>query len=509
MPTLNSLRTDLRHPLLAQIFVRGVLAFLMSGLLVSLLGYWIGSQQQAMIYLAAGAILACFVIAGLRQRTWALIPLGWAFSNGISLLPFPLSIREIFVLLSVGAAVTYTVFRQSVSPGFWHGLDLALGFNMAWLAYTFVLHPVGLYSFGADTVGGRPYWNIFVALMALWVMVRLCKSEKAAARIPLYTLIGTGVYSLLNVIAYSIPSLTPILFFATSAVDTGVYRSTLGAAQWSGIVRLQGLAPFGMTLVLYLCACYPTASLFNPGRRRFYFLGLGLICIALSGFRSDMLVAMTALCFGAWLHGGWRHFLITTLVATLLFGLVTIGQGRLYELPLSAQRALSFLPGNWSAIAVEEARGSSEGRFAYWEKIIKYKMIQNWWSGDGFGISQRDMLGMGQSFEEDIYTSGGYHNGPLSAIRYAGVIGLFLLYALAIGAAVSAYRCVKACRGTMLFPLAVFLAIQLIWGPINYTFVFGGYDSYLPGLIFQLAALRVLLSLVENARKTTVQTAVT
>jgi hypothetical protein len=56
----------------------------------------------------------------------------------------------------------------------------------------------------------------------------------------------------------------------------------------------------------------------------------------------------------------------------------------------------------------------------------------------------------------------------------------------------------KRCRGTPLFPVAVFMAIQLIWGPVHYTFVFGGYNGYLPDLIFRLGILRLLIRLLDQ-----------
>ena len=96
-------------------------------------------------------------------------------------------------------------------------------------------------------------------------------------------------------------------------------------------------------------------------------------------------------------------------------------------------------------------------------------------------------------YNEFVTLTGAFHSGPLSAIRYVGLCGLVLVYLLSIAAAVYSYKCVKECQGTPLFPVAIFFAIQLIWGPIHYTFVFGGYDAYLPDLLFnESTCLRLL-----------------
>lgn len=498
MRTISRINSWLRDPYATQVWVGRVVPVIVGVVIAVLLGYWIGSQQQLLVYASVSIIVGILIIAGLRERAWALIPLGWAFVSGIALLPLPLSIREICVLLATGAAISYHVFVRSRSINRPHVIDGLLVLNLLWLAFTYVLHPVGFRAMGAETIGGRPYLNSLVAVMAYWSMLHLCKSEQSTARIPLYILIGSGVGMLLNLIAYVFPSLAPVLSITTSAVDVTAYWNAIGIFQSEGFLRLKWLGPFGITMVLYLCASYPTASLFSPRRWRFYLMGLGLSCVGLSGFRNFMLIALVAFCLGAWLHGGWRHFVITTAGVAVFFGLVIIGQGRLYELPMPAQRTLSFLPGKWSAAAAEDARTSSRGRFEWWEKIIKYKLIQNWWCGDGFGVAMRDYQGWGRNFEEDVYLGGAYHSGPLSAIRYAGIIGLVLWYSLAVGSAVYAYRCVKQCRGTILFPAAVFLAIQLIWGPVHFTFIFGGYDN-IPDLIFQIACLRVLLQLINEA----------
>ena len=166
-----------------------------------------------------------------------------------------------------------------------------------------------------------------------------------------------------------------------------------------------------------------------------------------------------------------------------------------------------------------DAQGTSRWRFELWHQIIEQHLIKNWWVGDGFGARVEDIMRRawlrqtGAEFEEQFLASGGYHSGPLTAIRYVGIIGLILLYILSIAGAIYSYKTVQRCRGTPLHPAAVFVAMQLIWDPIHYAFVFGGYDGYLPDVITLLGVLRLLMrccdeGLVVPARESTVVPAV-
>jgi hypothetical protein len=178
---------------------------------------------------------------------------------------------------------------------------------------------------------------------------------------------------------------------------------------------------------------------------------------------------------------------------------LTIGQGRVYDLPFSIQRTLSFLPGSWDPVVALDAEASTEGRLSWWKRVIEENLIQNWWFGDGFGASVIDVeLAARSGTGELAFVTGALHNGPLTAVRYVGVVGLLLFYALMIASAVYACRCVRWCKGTLLQPVAIYLAIQLVWFPINYALIFGAYDGDLPQEIFLVALLRLVMRMAEN-----------
>jgi hypothetical protein len=213
--------------------------------------------------------------------------------------------------------------------------------------------------------------------------------------------------------------------------------------------------------------------------------------------------ALASLGISGWLHRRWREVAGAAAIGTIALALLVLGQGRLYELPRTVQRSLAFLPGKWSEVVIADAESSSTWRFQLWKDVIDQGLIKDWWLGDGFGANLQDLLATlhASSYTDFATLTGSYHSGPLTAIRFVGIIGLVLLYVLTISAAWYAYQCVNECRGTILFPVAVFMAIQLIWWPIHYTFVFGGYDGYLPDTIFQIAILRLLIRLSEQMKE--------
>jgi hypothetical protein len=218
--------------------------------------------------------------------------------------------------------------------------------------------------------------------------------------------------------------------------------------------------------------------------------------IAISGYRSAMLVAFAYIGLSMILRRNWRQLFLSSLIALVLLGALVFGQGRLYSLPLSVQRALCFLPGNWSPVAVADASATAETRFLWWKDIFKYRLIDNWWAGDGIGVRAAEMIAAQETarhnYAEAIFFYGSFHNGPLTTIRCIGIVGLILLFALLLLSIAYALRCLKRCRGTPFEPLALFVAIPIIWFPIHFTLVFGSFEYDMPQIIFQTGLLLLL-----------------
>jgi hypothetical protein len=495
-------KTLQESPELAAQALRRLLGFAVACAFAIALGYWVGTERRAMLYIVGGLLVFAAVTLGLRQRAWALIIAAWWFGSNTLLLPIPFSLRDIAVMLAFGAYVGIRVMTRADMRQKLHPIDWIVAINLAYLAFTFLQNPVGFRATGSETYGGRTYLNVFIATMAYWVIVRMPQSVKMVSRIPYYLLWGAVAITVLHIIAYVFPQITVWLYFLYSGLDVEPFIAHLRGVEGGG--RLKGLAYLGQTLVPLLCAYYEPLTLFDPRRGRFYALLLGMVSILLSGFRATFLRAAMAIGIGAWLHRGLRHLAAVAAMGCFLLALLIAGQGKLYQLPHSVQRTLTFLPGDWSLAARLDAGASSEWRFDLWKMVVEQRLIKNWWLGDGFGIRAAEMASFspaGAEYTERTIIEGAYHSGPLTAIRYVGIVGMILFYAMMIMGAVYSYKCVNACRGTLLQPIAIFLAIHLMWQPIHFTFIFGGYNGAISEFIFQLALLRLVIRFSQLPRE--------
>lgn len=482
------------HPDMMQRLGLHMLVYGCALLTAVVLGYWIGVGEQQYLLIAGAFALAVLVAVWLQRRAWILIVLGWLVTGQFNPVSSYFPVQHLAVMMAVAAmigyyALTKTDLRQPLKV-----LDWIVLLNFFWLAITFVVNPVGSDRFGAETIGGRPYMNAAFALVAYWVIVRLPDAIKPISKIPVYLAIGPFVIGLINVTAYVLPALAPVMMYYYSEVDLTMY--VVGGATGKDMVRLTGIGYAAVPLLWALCAYHSPRKLLNPARPWFYLLLLAIVAILFSGFRSVFVQVFPAFAFSALFHRGWREMVLAAGLGGLLLTGVIIGQGRLYQLPPPAQRALCFLPGNWSEAAVMDAEISNEGRFKWWRDVIQQRLIHNWWVGDGFGVKKEDLYG--RNLTETVMNLGVYHNGPLSTIRYVGIVGLALFYCLMFMAAYYAWRIVRQCQHTILLPLAIYLASQLLWWPIHYTFIYGGYHKDLSLFVFLAGLLRLTIRLTET-----------
>ncbi|NQU10433.1 O-antigen ligase family protein, partial [bacterium] len=433
------------------------------------LGYLAGTGASLLLVLFGAVIVTLAVVAGLRHRAWVLIPLGWGLTGYTAILPIPLAGRDFAIMLAAISYVAFVILARQRTTQRWYGLDLVLLLNLLWIVATFLRKPAGVGSLGAETIGGRAYVNIFMAAVAFWVILRLPDSPLTVSRIPYFLLASAGFLSLMYAVAYFLPTVRSHLVLLYAMLDVGAYLA--GQTADGGLPRFEGLSHIGKALLLVLCARYVPRSLLNPLRLRCYVFLAAMVCVLLSGFRSSFIYVVPAFGLGSWFHRGWREALLTTAAGVLLLAAVAAGQGHYYELPPAAQRSLAFLPGRWDPVVKAQARASSERRFDWWKTIVHEGVIGNWWLGDGFGFSREDhaLVKYSGDFMENTTLTGSFHNGPLTTIRAAGVVGLVLFYGLMITGAVYAVRLVRDCQGTPLALVAVFLAIQQVWAPIHFT----------------------------------------
>ncbi len=447
------------------------------------------------------------IFVKLKTNIWVLIPIGWYLSGRLPWLPLPFTVRDLCFLTVI---VFFTLFFATRALPWKRKigmLDYLIYINLAYLATVFARNPVGFWAMQSSMVGGRPYFEIALAFGAFMILSRVQVTDFIAKVFPLFFVIPAWCIGLLDLVARLVPQVALPLSMMYSGVGAGGVTGVFQQEARLGETRMTGMQFAGSSSVLALCAKYNPLTLFSPlYPLRLVFFTLSIGAIFISGFRSVILFAMVALLLSSILRGNAKDLWVVG--AGMLLGLLALisVQGSLVQLPMTVQRTLSWLPGDWSQQAVSDAEGSTRWRVEMWgwawndDRILKDRV----W-GQGFGLSLDDMsliassliagegggTRLGGSDREDFMIMGSFHSGPLSTIKYIGVVGLALYYPLMCYMMVLALRLCKQARNTKAFPLALFVSIPIIYEPFNFVVVFGALDSGYPQLLLWAGLLNM------------------
>jgi hypothetical protein len=484
---------------------------LLLGLLVAVIvGSAVGSSDMRMVAGIIAAIPVVIIFVKLKTNIWVLLPIGWYLSGRLPWLPVPFTVRDLCFMTVIFFFTLFFATRALPWKRKVGMLDYLIYINLAYLATVFVRNPVGFWAMQSSMVGGRPYFEIGLAFGAFMILSRVQITDFIARIFPLFFVIPAWCVAVLDVIGRLIPQTAyPLAMLYSGVGSRGVTGAFEQEAQL-GETRMVGMINAGSSSVLALAAKYNPITLISPMYpARLGMLLAALAAIFLSGFRSILLFAMVSFVLSALLRGKVRDLWIAG--AAMLLGIVSLTalQGNVLQLPKTMQRALSWLPGDWDPQALADAEDSSQWRFEMWEWAWNDDRIlrdRTW--GQGFGLSLDDMnliansLVAGQggasllggSDRENFMITGAFHSGPLSTIKYIGIVGFILYYALMCYMALVAWRLCKRAQGTKAFGLALFVGIPIIYEPFNFIVIFGGLDHNYPQLLFWAG----LLSMTNN-----------
>jgi hypothetical protein len=486
-------------------------------LLAAILGSAVGSSDMRLVAAVLALIPFCIILINLKTNIWVLIPIGWYVGGRLPFLPIPFTVRDICMLLPIFAFMLFLALRIVPWKRKIGTLDYLIFINLAYLVTVYVRNPVGAWAFQSQMVGGRPYFEILLAFGAFMILSRVVLTPLIARLIPWFFLVPSAVLAGLELLARLAPQIAqPISYVYSGVAGQGPLGAMAEQDAQLGQTRFTAMKELGVIGVLALCARHNPIKLISPLHP--LLLSLLVACFAaifLSGFRSAFLFALVALFLSAVLRKQLRDLWIAAGILCLaLVALISV-QGSLVNLPMTVQRTLSWLPGDWDEEAVRDAQGSSQWRYEMvawaWNdnRIIKDKV----W-GQGFGISIDDMniiasallsgqqggMFIGGSDRENFMLTGSFHNGPVSTIRYVGVVGFLLYCPLLCYLALAAWRLCQRARGTAAFPLALFIGIPMIYEPINFMFIFGGFDGSFTQTLFWAGLLNMTNNYLDRQR---------
>ena len=458
----------------------------------SRLGMYVG-----VAVLAVGAL-------GLKQNAWLLIPicsgLGGSFGGG----RLPASIAELSVAFCFGLFVLFKALK--VIPKFprLNWCDKLLICNLLYLATVFARNPVGVDFIRSNLIGGRPYFAILLACCGFWVLQHVTIKPKLANFLPIFMCLGSLVNAVSGLVGYFAPSLGYRLGTLYSGFMPGGETNPLEPVDTSRVERHQYLAGFGVEVGK---AAISYANIFKLIFFQNIFLSAcffaSLVAILLSGFRSNLIGWLFAIALASYIRGGVRQVFPLFAVAVASNVMIVVVQTAGLQVPLAAQRALSFIPISWDSRASVDAKGSVDWRVDLWRlALTSDRYIKNKVLGDGFGFDPSELRAQATltSFRMDtsaglqdyFMITGDYHSGPVSAVRFVGYIGLMLFTALLIANARYAWKIINSARKTAFFPLALFSGIVAIYHPICFWLIFGGYGADFTQAIFTLGMLNLI-----------------
>ena len=468
-------------------------------------GNYIAEENYVPIAAVLGGLLIVSVVFGLGSSIYVLIPICWGLTGQISLLPLPFDVRQLTVILTSIVFISGWIFKSHRGKVKIEVIDLWIWVNITYIFITFFRNPVGFASIGGGArVGGKPYVDVALGLMAYLMLSRFKISAKFIHLLPIIALCVSLFNCIAGAVQLFLPNVSFVLgrFYSAFAIfgASGVENIEVGET------RLEFLQEFGVTLILYIVSQISPIKLIsanNIGKLVAYISAF--LMIFLSGFRNAIIASMinsfvsvyTRERFSGLLKMGFVAFSITVMGILISY--------TPFQIPLTFQRALCFLPGNWNEVAVTDARNSTEWRQEMWQMALtSNKYINSKIFGDGFGFRREDYdraidismgnssLGPNEAQQEIFLLDGDYHSGPVGTIRFVGVVGLLLLLPLMGYMAFMAWRLIKETLGTQFELCTLFYCIPAVVMPFFFFVIIGDYRRDIVAILFNVGMIKML-----------------
>jgi hypothetical protein len=298
----------------------------------------------------------------------------------------------------------------------------------------------GLSVLGSARYGGKYYVFILGGILAYFV---LAANRMPASRGMVITAVYflSGVTSLLGILlAVAGPRIPLVGYFVMPAWVMG---SAAGPADSFGPVvsRLGPLSGAATAVCLFMLLRYGARGILDVTRpwRGAVFL-LSMYAGLYSGFRSTLLFIALAFVIQFLLEGLHRTRLVLAVMIVAALGAAGLAAFPT-RLPMPAQRALSFLPFDFSPIAKVDAQESLAWRLDMWKYALD-DVPRHLLKGRGYTI---DPAALAMAFQSEsrgfaerwrwATVTGEFHNGPLSILIPFGLWGAAALawFLIAVG----------------------------------------------------------------------------
>lgn len=295
---------------------------------------------------------------------------------------------------------------------------------------------VGLNSIGSEVFGGKRYIYQWAAIAGFFAISSLpidpSKRQFLAAGfyISSITAAVSNLAFMLGENFYFVFLLFPVEWAITQVAS----ESLVGG----GFSRIGGLSPASLAVISFFLVRYGIRGTFDLRKPWRAILFTGAVAAGLfSGFRVSLVLTVMLFLAQFIVEGLYRtRYLAIGVVTTVLVAVIVLPMAD--RLPVSVQRCLTIFPIELDAVAVENARTSTDWRLEMWRAVIP-DIPRYFWLGKGYALDPKDLY-FAQSHisrrvdagYESSMVAGDYHNGPLTLIIPFGIWGVLAFLAFII-----------------------------------------------------------------------------
>jgi hypothetical protein len=413
-------------------------------ILAILVGWKIGLSDYKTLLLVAIAILgACFAFFS-GDFFWV-VTIASSFLGGT----FPIlggSFTPFQILMATGVAKFFVedivLKRTHFRPGNRFDLFLIAGF-MGILTLHALHDRFGMRFLGSHVWGGRNYVNVYVGLVAFFVVQSISLKPKLWAKLPYVVLGVTGFDLVIAMVTTIFPSSIYKIYPFYSAVSTaGIHEITTGASVEAA--RIGDWGNFGFTLIAFVLASVSLRQILTP-RNLLRALGiiLGGLAVLYSSFRSAVLNTLVVVLAAGIRDLRFKVLLLLPVVALFLFGLSFLNS-EVVHLPKQVQRSLTFIPGKWDNDMAQDAAASNDFRRQVWTLWADRYFPLHPWLGRGFGFQsqwvQRSIYNPQAVDYRQMVEVGNIHNGFFATVDAFGIVGTLFFIIWNVRLLVRAFR---------------------------------------------------------------------
>lgn len=430
--------------------IRLFLVFL-AGVAVALyLGVRIGGGDLKWVMGFFVAVAVAGVMVALGPRGWLVLPLAMNLDVKVPVtFGRDFSAGELSSMLLIAHTVIQVALRRQKFEIF-RKRHLWVMLYGGWAFMVFILNPTGLLIFGSEVVGGRFYFQIFLAMTNFLIVANAAIEERDA--------------KMFFILLFAATCATTVVAAITGELAGEDLLSQIQGGETPYYTWHQALAGPAGVILKFLFSYYTLEALLSIRGTRWWPVILFAYALALvSGKRMGVAGSLAVPFFAAL---GRRRWGLGLLLSGLVLGgalFLAVGQGRWFDLPLAAQRSISYLPGDWHPSAALGV--TDEYRKILREDAIR-QILEHPIIGKGFAFSTSEywadlVMTRGQIIT-GIRAGGSWHTTWLGVAADFGIPAAFIWFMVLLSFTLLAYRSIPQLpEGTFRKALAIYLLITI------------------------------------------------